>query len=453
MVWKRLLCRHAGPSVENGLRSCFHPQLRGLKIVGPDQCGRCWYRNAPVAHGSVATDGTSPREWDCAWLGTNGVERPEPTGPVPAALDDPSLWLDRPCACHHPARQWTTRRQCVICPDYLFPFLSPHMPTDMALQHLRRPRRPQPDGWWTWPNVQQAFRRLTDEAIDKIDAYPGRCAGQGLVIVGGGKYFPSAYVTIRVLRHVGCSLPVQLWHLTGEITDWERDLLRPWDVQCVDGEARAAETGFPLHATWWKGWQLKPYAIQQSPFREVLFLDADCYPTRDPEFLFREQGFRERGAIFWPDLDSSACLLTPDRTGVFGVSPFPDLPTESGQLLINKELCWRELSLALFYNARADFTYRLLWGDKDTFPIAWRRLGREYARLWPTARSTQPAILQHDGQGQVLFQHRATDKFRFAGTQFDANPQGRPANERYPALAHEDFCFAVLGELAAAHRG
>jgi hypothetical protein len=34
------------------------------------------------------------------------------------------------------------------------------------------------------------------------------------------------------------------------------------------------------------GWQLKPYSIVHCPFREVLFLDADNVPLRDPTFLF-----------------------------------------------------------------------------------------------------------------------------------------------------------------------
>jgi putative intracellular protease/amidase len=36
----------------------------------------------------------------------------------------------------------------------------------------------------------------------------------GVVIPGGGaKYFPSAWVCVHMLRHLGCTLPVELWHL------------------------------------------------------------------------------------------------------------------------------------------------------------------------------------------------------------------------------------------------
>lgn len=370
MIWKDLLCRHAGPIYETGLRSCFHPGLAGPRGVSPEQCGDCTYRDHSVV----------------------------------LSVED-------------------------------------------ALRQLRLPERNFPEGWQTWPNVQEAFRQLTAEAVDALPPYAGGFEGRGIVIVGGGKYFASAFVTIRVLRHVGCRLPIELWHLSGELSAAEQALLETYDVQCIDGESHARQRNFPLHSTWWKGWQLKAYALVHSLFREVLYLDADCYPTRDPSFLFSLRNYRDRGAVFWPDIVHSSCLLPENVAEVFGIEPWTDLPAESGQLLVDKEWCWRELNLAMFYNAQADFTYRILWGDKDTFPLAWKRLGRSYARLWPTASQTPQALLQYDDRGQVLFQHRASDKFRLPGTQFDSNMQQTPANTFNADLAHEEFCFAVLEEL------
>ncbi len=42
----------------------------------------------------------------------------------------------------------------------------------------------------------------------------GRFAGRGVVICGGGeKYLPSVYVLVRLLRHLRCRLPIEVWHL------------------------------------------------------------------------------------------------------------------------------------------------------------------------------------------------------------------------------------------------
>jgi FkbM family methyltransferase len=445
MNWLELLCCHAGPIHDDAQRTCCHPQLTGLKIVSPDQCRGCSYRNVPVEP-AAWSDGHAVARCDCAWLASTSAESAH-QGASPAAQSRTD-WLNAELLCSHPAHRQTTRRQCAACFDYLFPVISPRSPISAVRDLFRLSNAVHPERWWTWPNVREAFRQLTIEAIDNLESYPGGFSDRGIVILGGGKYFASAYVTIRVLRRVGCRLPIQLWHLSEELTAAERVLVTAQDVECVDGEARARQTGFPLHATWWKGWQLKPFAIIHAPFREILYLDADCYPTRDPTFLFSERRYLERGAVFWPDLEGSSCLFPREATSVFGIAPFEDLPAESGQILIHKEWCWRELNLALFYNAHADYTYRVLWGDKDTFPIAWKRLGREYARLWPTAAHTPQALLQFDGEGQVIFQHRASDKFRRPGTQFDSNTQSQPANSRNPQLVHEDFCFGVVEELS-----
>jgi hypothetical protein len=215
----------------------------------------------------------------------------------------------------------------------------------------------------------------------------------------------------------------------------------------VDAEPVARAAGFQFHPSWWRGWQLKPLAVRHCRFREVLMLDADCYPVRDPEFIFDWGSYRKRGAVFWPDLDVSAPLLREEAFAAWGVAPFLDRPTESGQLLIDKHACGRELDLALFYNGLAEYSYRLLWGDKDTYPIAWRRVGTEYARMWPNAGSTSAAILQYDWEGRVLFQHRAGDKFRLDDASFESTPQRQGSNLYDSSLALEAFCFEVLDEL------
>jgi hypothetical protein len=307
--------------------------------------------------------------------------------------------------------------------------------------------QPQPDNWWEWENVQAGVRLGADIAIASIPPYPGGLHGRGIVIAGGGVYFASAYVTVRVLRHIGCQLPIQLWHFTGEINDLMRRILAPFGVECVDADELALRHPFRfLHGNWWKGWQLKPYAVAHSPFREVLFLDADCYPTRDPSFLFDWSPYRERGAIFWPDLRTSELLLSPARWDVFGTRP-GWLALESGQFMVNKSLCWRELQLALWYNSRADFVYHIVWGDKDTFNVAWRRLGTHYAMTQAVSDWDMHTILQYAPDGTVLFQHRCQDKFRLQPARFASTHQAGEANHHNPRLQHEDLCFAFLDEL------
>jgi hypothetical protein len=87
-----------------------------------------------------------------------------------------------------------------------------------------------------------------------IPPYPeGAYTGRGIVIVGGGKYWPSVYVTVRMLRHTGCTLPVQVWYLgEAERDDRYAALLATYGVSCVNLLAHPAASlargrpGFPV---------------------------------------------------------------------------------------------------------------------------------------------------------------------------------------------------------------
>jgi hypothetical protein len=369
--------------------------------------------------------------------------------PIPAPPDEPRLlacghWGHDGCS--HPAHPDAVLKDCETCPDYLFPLLSPLTPVAWVRRGIGLPPRPQQEGWWLWPNVQEAYRLEAQEQIRTAPSYPGG-EGRGIVVVGGGKYLVAAYVTIRVLRHVGCRLPVELWHLDGEVDDAMRRLLASYGVECRDADAEARLHPFRfLHGNWWKGWQSKPFAVARSRFREVLMLDADSYPTRDPEYLFDWDDYRRHRAIFWPDLPSSAYMLPPDRWAVFGAPP-REPAFESGQLVIDRQECWAELHLALWYNAHADYVYRLLWGDKDTFNVAWSKLGREYAMPRRGCDWSVHTLLQHGPGGEVLFQHRCQDKFLLGPTRFDSSSQRHASNTFNPELVHERACFGFLEEL------
>ena len=417
-----LPCRHRAESSAAGVYDCGSPKLTGLKLVTAAVCGVCCYRDLEAAPPQTPP----PRLLPCAYWGAR------------ADLGCPG--------CRHPGHAQATAAECDTCVDYLFPVLTPQTPVSWVRRLLDLPPAPQPEGWWRWANVQEAYRRAAADHIRRAAASLGG-EGRGVVVVGGGNYFASAYVAIRILRHVGCRLPVELWHLAGEIDEPRRRLLRPYEVECVDADAVAVRHPYRfLEGHWWKGWQLKPYALAHSRFREVLFLDADSYPTRDPSFLFDWDPYRQHGAIFWPDCGTSAHLLPSEKWHIFGTE-LREPPFESGQMVIDKGRCEAELQLTLWYNAHADFVYRVLWGDKDTFNMAWRRLGRDYAMPRPTCGWDTHTILQYGPDGEVLFQHRCQDKFCLGSETFASTYQPFAGNYYNPRLVHESLCFRFLEEL------
>jgi len=249
----------------------------------------------------------------------------------------------------------------------------------------------------------------------------GRFSGRGIVICGGGeRYFPSAYVLVRLLRHLGCALPIEVWHLgSAEMSAAMRTLLAEHGVVCVDGLAVRR-----LHpAQRLGGWELKCHALLHCAFAEVLLLDADNCPVRDPSFLFGTAEYGRTGAVFWPDFSR---FSEGQAVWVASGVPYRDEPEfESGQILVDKARCWRALHIAMHLNEHSDWWYRLVHGDKDTFHIAWRKIGQTYAMPNAAPLALQSTILQHDFAGGRLFQHRNFAKWtlegnpRIAGFQFE----------------------------------
>jgi hypothetical protein len=319
-------------------------------------------------------------------------------------------------------------------------------------------RLPPEKGFATWfniPEIREAYALLSQQHIDGLgDTSKPKGKGRGIVMPGGGtKYFPSMWVGINRIRAVGCKLPIEVWYLgEAEMDPTMMRLLEPFNVTFRD--AMELRKKHPMRIL--NGWELKPYAIAHSAFNDVLFIDADCAPAKDPTFLFDSPQYLKTGAIFWPDYPH--WILQTDSYSAFG-APSPkntkipgddyqffgnpidprqewDLPVESGQMVINKSKCWEPLSLALFYCANSDYYFRFVHGDKETFHLGWRRLKCDYAmpQRWP--HWDLHTALQYDFKGEIIFVHRNNDKWRLKGNIMGS---GR--------IPFERECFDLAAEL------
>jgi hypothetical protein len=329
--------------------------------------------------------------------------------------------------------------------------VSPRTPPAVMRRLIEAPARHWPAGWADWEATHLAHQQAADAFCAALPPYPSRrFAGRGVVLVGGGvRYLPSLYVTVRALRHAGCRLPIQVWYLgrAHELPGVYRCLLEPYGVEPVDADA--VRRRHPCRIL--NGWELKPYAILHSTFREVLLLDADCYPVRDPSFLFDLPAYRTRGAIFWPDDPVDPRL----HWRAFGVAPAPGSSIESGQLVIDKRTCWRPLNLAWWYNDHSDWSYRHGYGDKHTFQVAWAKLGRGYVMFGERGRWAGYAFVHVGPDGAPLFVHRCRDKFRFDNHAY-LSRQNTQGNVFRADLPLEAECFGWMAELGRAlgrHRG
>ena len=205
---------------------------------------------------------------------------------------------------------------------------------------------------------------------ETITPYPDDFEGKGIVICAGGRFFSCCWVLINTLRiDMCCSLPIQVWYSGDEMTPKHIDILSELNVSCHNfldyEEGEEAE-----------GYMMKPLAIKLSSFREVLYLDADNICLINPDTLFDLPEYKNTGAMFWPDY-----WITDKNNPIWEIIGCPandNKEQESGQLLINKEKCWPQINLALYFNVNKHVYYKLLHGDKDTFRFAWLALGKEF---------------------------------------------------------------------------
>src|SRR3984957_14269281 len=261
----------------------------------------------------------------------------------------------------------------------------------------------------------------------------GTSAGRGIVICAGGtRLFTCAWLLIAMLRRTfQCRLPIEVWHIgPAEMGPPMRALMDDFEVNVID--ALKVSLRHPVQTL--GGWQLKTYALMHSDFREILLLDADNMPTKDPTFLFDAREFIDTGAVFWPDI-----VRLRASNPIWAISGLPidsGASFETGQILIDKQRHWRALNLAHWINQNHLAFDELLFGDKDACYIAWRISGDPYYLIEHPPRLLEHTVMQRSPTGEVMFQHRNGAKWLLNGP-----------NPRIEGFRFEAECFALLAEL------
>ncbi|ETP25115.1 hypothetical protein F441_01992 [Phytophthora nicotianae CJ01A1] len=248
----------------------------------------------------------------------------------------------------------------------------------------------------------------------------------GIVMVVYPTLLASAYASVRTLRDVhNCQLPIEIWYRSDELMRVPGALepLKGLAGKEVEGDITFREItdrrAFRFAA--------KVYALYHSAFDQVLFLDADNVPVRDPAFLFESEEFVRTGSVFWPDFwhpqytifHIMADSLLWQLLDMKYVNMFEQ---ESGQLLIDRRRHTATMELVNFYTFHSPNHFdqlKLVYGDKDLFRYAWIKLNVPFYMI-----QTPPAVagkvvnesfcgmtmVQHDANGDVLFLHRNSNK-------------------------------------------
>ncbi len=337
----------------------------------------------------------------------------------------------RPCRCDRflPGRLYREGRDCAKC------WMFAHRPAvrrawggdpadcDALLAARRRlsaaeladllegPPALMPDGWRLWPAAREAHLMLAERFLANLPPYPeGRFAGRGAVLCGGGAYEAGAYVACRMLRHVGWPHPIQVWH-RGPAEPVSDRVRRLPGVEVMDAEAHPARAARRRTG----GWESKLFAVINSPFEEVLYLDADSYPVADPDECFLPQ-HNPHGITTWPDVPVVDHAV---HWPTYALEPDGRTPLNGGHYLFVKRRAWPVLQLSAHYDDHSDYYYSYTsfglqvgaFSDQEQLRVALHKLGAPSHRF-----AERPLDCAHEGyvqagpHGRPLFVHRVANK-------------------------------------------
>jgi alpha 1,2-mannosyltransferase len=275
----------------------------------------------------------------------------------------------------------------------------------------------------TWAMRRSLIHTIERELETVLPRVPAPVATtRGIVTCAGGAlYLAQAFASLKALRQTGCTLPVEIYYVGDE--EVSKDDRRKFHREFGDSVTFVDATSFNLGVTprALQGFEIKPYALVLSTFDDILFLDADCAPLKNPEYLFDEPEYLRHGNLFWPDYGINAKLLRP--SWITNASQFPKgFETESGQFVVNKTRCLVGIVYAWLLNKHQKFFYRHYYGDKDLFRLGFVManipfyqipyppgiLGSDY---WGTGRPLLCTIIQKCPRGKgMLFAHRNMHK-------------------------------------------
>jgi hypothetical protein len=198
---------------------------------------------------------------------------------------------------------------------------------------------------------------------------------RGIIYTSYSKVFNQTILSIYTIRELNCLLDIEVWHYGNDLTESEIMEFTHLNVTVVDLKSLMKNQFNHVND---KMYEVKGGALIYTNFTEILYLDSDNIPLRDPTFLFDTKEYDEYGAIFWPDYWKTSGFNP--IWSILQIECSPEYEQESGQLVLNKTrlLILRGLHLAFYMQLNREFYFSFLLGDKDTFRFGFKALGVEY---------------------------------------------------------------------------
>lgn len=297
--------------------------------------------------------------------------------------------------------------------------------------------------WHHQPEVVNEYISGLEEAARSKHEYPGG-EGDGILTVGGGKYWPGIAVSIRMARSRGWRGPIQVWY------QGVSEPVRPADVVGLDVEfIDITKLSDPPKVI--AGWPNKLSAIARCPFERILFLDADAYVVADPTPLF-PLADHPSGFAHWEDMPNQASSIKWPHVWPHAKMHPPVPPIQGGQLVINRRTAWRQIAIADWICQRSEYFFRHMFGDQDSWRVAFEATAVRPMSLGRAGWQDVAFVCVHDQKAKVV--HRCQGKL-YDHAHIDPSRRGNESSPKY-VLPCEAEVFshlaAVLGDGGGAER-
>jgi hypothetical protein len=263
---------------------------------------------------------------------------------------------------------------------------------------------------------KSAWKNFLKHEVFEYSQLQSQFNGRGIVYTATTRTMSRLLTSIKLLRHLKCNLPIEVWHIGDELGPDEKTQL--FAVNATAKDVLVEQAFYPgleryrIDRVYERNYHVKSLALMLSSFQEIIYLDSDNYPMRNPAYLFHTPEYKETGSLFWPDL-----WKLPSDNPVWRILDLPcedEWEQEAGQLVLDKQRVWKGLFMSLFFQMDHTFYFRILLGDKDTFRLGWRITNTPYHMVrHPVAvggrvrqgRFCGISMLQFDPAGQLQFVH------------------------------------------------
>ncbi len=364
-----------------------------------------WKQVEAAAVSRISGENSKASLSDCAYRGQELRLAPCANGPKCGKVSVKSCTIYGECT-NDPEKSTKGVKQCRFCnppPREFAPGLA---------DPIQTPYGPRERGWPWMPATRDEHVAALAEVVRLTEgiAAPER-SGQGVLIVGGGKFWPGVVISCRLLREVGYDGPIHVWHM-GKSEPVNLADVVGLNVTVVDAEDYVSR--MPPHQRPRKlgGWEAKSFAIMHCGFEKVFYLDADAYVVRDPSPLFSL--LNDSPFAYWQEPYDN---VWGPYHGLHPATIREVTPVQSGQMLIDVRRFWREIVIARWIDDHADYfcprtseprKYWHQFGDQDSWRVALAYTHQKRTVVGPAKWKDFYFTYKHDNEDIIV--HRCGSK-------------------------------------------